>query len=195
MKRAPLPLAFLLLAATTASVDAKPPPKAADPPPPKAAPESPGSAECATSGPLPDSWSGQAYAIDGGTLAGVGLKAHIRIWGIQAPELRDAARNETIAGMRARATLEDLLSRSDHKVKCRIAKLDRDCKAVAQCSLDAGADSIDVGGAMIASGMAYGFSLEETLSWEPKASQRYADAEFEARKQRRGLWPLWLGEH
>ena len=43
-------------------------------------------------------------------------------------------------------------------------------------------------------GMDATFSLEETLSWEPKASQRYADAEFEARKQRRGLWPVWLGE-
>ena len=195
MKRTALPLALLLLAATAASPDAKPPPKAAvDLPPPKAAPESAASTERATSGPLPENWSGQAYEIDGDTLGGVGLKPQIRIWGIQAPELRDGAKNETVAGTRARATLEDLLSKSDHKLKCRVAKFDRDCKAVAQCSLDAGAASIDVGGAMIASGMAYGSSLEETLSWEPKASQRYADAEFEARKQRLGLWPVWLGE-
>ena len=25
-------------------------------------------------------------------------------------------------------------------------------------------------------------------------AQRYADAEFEARKARKGMWPAWLGE-
>jgi endonuclease YncB( thermonuclease family) len=42
--------------------------------------------------------------------------------------------------------------------------------------------------------MAYGFSLDETLPWETRASQRYATAEAEARKQRQGLWKEWLGE-
>jgi endonuclease YncB( thermonuclease family) len=96
--------------------------------------------------------------------------------------------------MLARAALEDMLSKSDHKLSCRVIKFDRDCRLIAQCSLDAGADLIDVGIAMIAAGMAYGFHLEETLPWEPKASQRYADAEFNARQTRRGLWPIWLGE-
>jgi endonuclease YncB( thermonuclease family) len=150
--------------------------------------------DCAGVGPVPDTWSGVAYAIDGATLTAVGLKPHIRLWGIQAPELRDGANQETVAGMRARAALEDILSKPDHKLRCRIARLDRSCRLVAHCLLDAGADSIDLGGAMIASGMAYGFSLDDTLASEPKASQRYADAEFEARKQRRGLWPQWLGE-
>jgi endonuclease YncB( thermonuclease family) len=185
MKVAAQSLALLVLIGTTAVANAKPPPKAAAEPP---------AAECAAAGPLPAAWSGQAYAIDANTLGGVGLKPHIRLWGIQAPELRGAAKEETVAGMRARATLEDLLSKSDHKLKCRIAKFDGECRVVAQCSLDAGADSIDVAGAMIASGMAYGFDLDEALSWEPKASQRYADAEFEARKAKRGLWPVWLGD-
>ena len=43
-------------------------------------------------------------------------------------------------------------------------------------------------------GMAYGFSLDETLPWEARASQRYATAEAEARKRRQGLWKEWLGE-
>jgi endonuclease YncB( thermonuclease family) len=208
MKTATLPLALLLLA-TTSVVHAKPPPSksAAEATPARPAAAEPtaaptgapigapiGADDCAGAGPLPGTWSGVAYAIDGGTLAAVGLKPHIRLWGIQAPELRDGAKAETVPGMRARAELEDILSKSDHKLRCRPLRHDRQCRVVAHCTLDAGADSIDVGGAMIASGMAYGFSLDEVPSWEPKASQRYADAEFEARKQRRGLWPVWLGE-
>lgn len=42
-------------------------------------------------GALPTSWDGQVFAIEGHTLGAVDLKPHIRIWGIQAPELRDAA--------------------------------------------------------------------------------------------------------
>ena len=75
--------------------------------------------------------------------------------------------------MRARAALEDLLGQSGHKVKCRAAKFDRSCRIVAQCSLD-DARGRDIGGT--------------------RASQRYATAEAEARKQRQGLWKEWLGE-
>jgi endonuclease YncB( thermonuclease family) len=63
-------------------------------------------------GALPPSWDGQAFAIDGHTLGAVGLKPQIRIWGIQGPELRDAASIERVAGMRARAALEDLLEQA-----------------------------------------------------------------------------------
>lgn len=149
--------------------------------------------ECAAMGALPATWAGQVYAIDGDTLAGVGLKPRIRLWGIQAPELRDGAKVENVAGMRARAALEDLLEQSNRKVKCRASKFDRDCRIVAQCSLD-DAQAGDIGGALIAAGMAYGFDLDEALPWESRASQRYATAEAEARKQRRGLWKDWLGE-
>lgn len=150
--------------------------------------------DCADKGPLPATWSGQAFVIDGDTLAGVGLKPHLRIWGIQAPELRDKATGqETAAGMRARAALVDLLAPADHKVKCRATKFDRYCRIVAQCSVD-DAGGVDLGGALIAGGMAYGFYLEELLPWEPRASGRYSTAEAEARKQRRGLWKDWLGD-
>jgi endonuclease YncB( thermonuclease family) len=151
--------------------------------------------ECTTTmGEMPKAWDGQAFAVDGNTLGGTGLKAHLKIWGIQAPELRDASKAESVAGMRARAFLADLLAKADHKVKCRPARFDRECRIVAQCSLADPGGANDLGGSMIAGGMAYGFDLDEALPWETRAGQRYADAEFEARKARKGLWPIWLGD-
>jgi endonuclease YncB( thermonuclease family) len=181
-----LPLAFVcaaLLAADAAAQPRKPPP----------APDAKQAAsECPAMGELPKAWDGQAFAIDGNTLGGTGLRPHLRLWGIQAPELRDpASKAESVPGMRARAFLADLLGKADHKVKCRPARFDRECRLVAQCSVG---DGGDLGGSMIAGGMAYGADLEEALPWESRAGQRYADAEVEARKGRRGLWPVWLGE-
>ena len=187
MKRLALvALSVALLAPATWAQNAKPPaaPAAASPKPQGCT---------ASNGALPQTWSGQAFALDGETLGGSGLKTPLRIWGVQAPALRDAQRVETVTGMRARATLEDLLSRADHKVKCRIARYDSECRLVAQCALDE-AQPIDLGGAMLASGVVYGHELDEPLSWEPRAAQRYADAEYEARKARKGSWPHWLGE-
>jgi endonuclease YncB( thermonuclease family) len=185
MKRLALAALSIALAAAAAQAQtAKPPAKPAATPP---------SGCSASHGALPQTWSGQAFALDGETLGGNGLKTPLRLWGVQAPALRDAQRVETVPGMRARAALEDLLSRADHKVKCRIARYDSECRLVAQCALDE-AQPIDLGGAMLASGVVYGHELDEPLSWEPRAAQRYADAEYEARKARKGSWPHWLGE-
>ncbi len=149
----------------------------------------------ATLGALPKEWLGEAFAIDGVTLGGAGLKPQLRLWGVQSGELRDRQTGlQTVAGMQARAALEDMLDKAEHKVKCRAVRWDRDCHVVAQCTVDASPAPLDLGGYMIASGMAYGFHLEEVLPWEPRASQRYAGAEVEARKARRGLWPVWLGD-
>jgi endonuclease YncB( thermonuclease family) len=196
-----LPVVLALLAGTAAVAQTKPPAAPATPPAAPAAASAASAAPAAgkpqncvaTFGALPQNWSGQAFAIDGETLGGTGLKAPLKLWGLQAPVLRDRDKLESVAGMRARATLEDLLARSDHKVKCRAARYDAECRIVAQCALDE-AQPIDLGGAMLASGVASGHELDEPLSWEPRASQRYADAEFEARKARKGLWPVWLGE-
>jgi endonuclease YncB( thermonuclease family) len=158
----------------------------------KAAPASE-APDCPGFGPMPSNWNGHAYAIDGNTLGGVGLKPHLRVWGVQAPELRDAGKTETVPGMRARAALEDLLEKAEHKVKCRALKVDRECRIVAQCTLDDGQGG-DIGGALLAAGMAYGYNLDDALPWETRASQRYSGAEADARKQRRGLWKEWLGE-
>lgn len=189
-------LAAGLLAAVASSVQAQTGPRrppSTEPAPRRTAASEPATRDCAAQGALPAAWEGQAFALDGNTLGGIGLKPNIRIWGIQAPELRDAAKAETVAGMRTRAALEDLLDKSDHKIKCRAMKFDRDCQIVAQCSLD-DSQAGDIGGALVANGLAYGFDLHEALPWEARASQRYASAEAEARKQRRGLWKEWLGE-
>ncbi|NDH63195.1 MAG: hypothetical protein EBY18_16465 [Alphaproteobacteria bacterium] len=153
-------------------------------------------ADCTTTlGALPKEWLGEAFAVDGVTLGGAGLKPQLRLWGVQAGELRDRlSGQETVAGMRARAALEDMLDKAEHKVKCRAVRWDRNCHVVAQCTVEAAPAPLDLGGYLIASGMAYGFRLDEALPWEPRASQRYAGAEAEARKAKRGLWPVWLGE-
>jgi endonuclease YncB( thermonuclease family) len=186
--RPSIPLALLVLAASAVGATAQ---QARRTP---AETTEPAKAECGQQGELPKAWQGQAFAIDGTTMAGLGLKPHLRIWGVQTAELRDRQTGqETVPGMRARAALADLLAKSDHKLKCRPAKFDRTCHMVVQCSLD-DPQAGDLGGALIASGMAYGLALDEALPWEPRAGQRYADAEFEARKAKRGLWPIWLGE-
>jgi endonuclease YncB( thermonuclease family) len=190
MKTPPLALPIVLALAAAFAADAAAQPR--KPPTPEA--KEAKSSECAAMGELPKAWDGQAFAIDGKTLGGVGLKAHLRIWGIQAPELRDANKAESVAGMRARAFLADLLAKADHKVKCRPARFDRECRIVAQCGLADPGTSTDLGGSMIAGGMAYGFDLDEALPWETRAGQRDADAEFEARKARKGLWPIWMGD-
>ena len=185
MKVAPLALLCLAaLAAADASAQQRKPPPTPEPKETK-------SSDCPAVGELPKAWDGQAFAIDGQTLGGTGLKAHLRIWGIQAPELRDTTRVENVPGMRARAFLADLLAKADHKVKCRPARFDRECRIVAQCSVG---DAGDLGGSMIAGGMADGVELDEALPWEARAGQRDADAAVEARKARRGLWPAWLGD-
>lgn len=154
------------------------------------------SAKPADCGPLPADWTGTAFAIDGDTLAGVGLKPHIRIWGIQAPELRDAAKQETVPGMRARASLDDLLAPAGNKVTCRIAKFDRYCRIVAQCTANARGPAstvpIDIGAQMLVLGQAYGFYLEDTLPWDTDAGTRYIGEERAARERKRGLWQEWM---
>ena len=176
-------LALLLAAAAIAADAAAQQRKPAPEPPAKAS-------ECAAMGELPKAWDGQAFAVDGNTLAATGLKPHLRLWGIQTPELRDAARAESVPGMRARAWLAELLAKGDHKVKCRPARFDHECHLVAQCSVG----DLDLAGSLLAAGMAYTGDLSEGLPWESRAGQRYADAEVEARKGRKGLWPVWLGE-
>lgn len=146
-------------------------------------------------GALPKEWSGEAYVIDGMTLGGSGLKPSLRLWGIQAAELRDRQSGaETVAGMRVRAALADLLEQAGHKVKCRMVRWDRECRAVAQCLAETSPAPLDLGGYLLASGLAYAVHLDEALPWEARAGQRYAGAEAEARKAKRGLWPVWLGE-
>lgn len=146
-------------------------------------------ADCvATMGVLPKPFDGVAFAITGDTLAVVGLRPHVRIWGIQAPALRDKDKQKTLPGMRARAALDELLAPAGHKIHCN--PWDRDCRVVALCV----AKTTDIGGRMIDNGMAYGFDLHDVDKADVPLSLSYAESEAAARKEMRGLWPEWLGK-
>jgi endonuclease YncB( thermonuclease family) len=157
--------------------------------------------DCATThGTLPEKWEGVAFAIDGGTLAGAGLKPRIRLWGIQAPELRGNDRQETTHGMRARAAVEDLLLAGDRRVTCRSSTFDRTCYMVAQCTVTIESPRgsppapQDISLRLLEDGFAYGVHLDGTLPWDKSANERYGYHEGLARQARKGLWPVWLGE-
>lgn len=141
-------------------------------------------------GALPSTFAGVAFAGDGDTIYGVDYKPPIRLWGLQAPELRDATKGESTAGMRTRAALEDLLAASGWKVACTPRKWDRYCRVVASCT----AGNVDVSLALIREGLAYGFYLSDIAPADVATSIAYAQAEADARKAKRGLWPQWLGE-
>jgi len=124
----------------------------------------PASAQTSTSagscGELPKKWEGAAYAVSGDTLAGVGLKSRIRLWGIRAAEM------PLIPGMRARAALEDMLDSGDHRISCRMTAWEAGCRAVAQCSITAAwptgsvAQPHDLATRLAEDGWVYGSGLE-----------------------------------
>lgn len=151
---------------------------------------------------LPPATWGEAYTVDGDTLTVAGLKPHIRIWGVQAAELRNkpaigATGIETVPGMVGRADLEDILTTANRKIFYEPTKWDRYCRVVARVTAMApkmGGPEIDVGLELLKRGAAYGFWLDDKIAARPDLSKQYADAEAEARKERRGMWPKWLGE-
>jgi endonuclease YncB( thermonuclease family) len=149
----------------------------------------------AAMGELPKTWEGRAYAVSGDTLAGVGLKPALRLWGIQAPEIVQG-----VPGMRARAALEDMLASGDRKVSCRATGWDRGCRAVAQCTIAAEwpagskAQPHDLALRLIEDGFAFGFGLDSPPPWDKDAGEKIAHFEALSRQARKGLWPDWLGE-
>lgn len=160
--------------------------------------------------PVPSAFDGVAYPIDGDTIAMAGGGPHIRLWGIQAPELRDKDKQETVPGMRARATLDALLLTGAHKVRIAPTKWDRYCRLVAIVTVTpevmmshpgtGGASTptplvaVDASLAMLFKGVAYGFYLDDAIPGHPEISEAYAQAEAKARTSSEGLWPFWLGE-
>lgn len=152
-------------------------------------------------GVLPEKWEGSAYAVSGDTMAGVGLKPPIALWGIRAPELGNAPGNEPgVQAMRARAALEDMLTAAGHRVSCRMTAFDERCRAVAQCTVTAEwptgskAQAHDLALRLVEDGFAYGFGLGAPPPWNKDASEKTAHFEAISRQARKGLWPEWLGE-
>lgn len=152
-------------------------------------------------GQLPKVWDGQAYAVSGDTLTGVGLKPRIGLWGIKAPDMQGIMNSgESVQGMRARAALEDLLASGNHKVSCRFVTWDRACRAAAQCTVEATwpsgstAQKHDIGQRLVEDGWAYGYELGTPPDWDKDAAEKIAHFEALARQAHKGLWPDWLGE-
>ena len=143
---------------------------------------------------LPPKIEGLGFQGDADTIHVTGYPRPIRIWGVQAPELRDKDKAETVSGMASRALVDDLFHEARRATTCVTTKYDLYCRAVAVCSIGTGGAAKELGLELIKAGMAYGFYLEEPVAGMPDINLRYADAEYDARKAGRGLWPAWLGE-
>jgi endonuclease YncB( thermonuclease family) len=140
-------------------------------------------------GELPKPFDGLVFAGDGDTVYGVGFKPGIRLWGMNAPELRDGQKAETVPGMEARALTATLLQEAGNKARCEPTKWDVYCRVVALCTT---AQGKDLGLELLKAGMAYSYYL----STDPERTAlalTYTQAEADAIKAEKGLWPYWLG--
>lgn len=136
--------------------------------------------------PVPDLVEGQAFAVDGDTLAIAGMP-RIRLWGIQAPDLRDSVtKRETREGMRARTVLAGLLD-GVMSVRCVPTRWDGYCRLVAVC--DAKGD--DLAQDMLIRGMAFTARLDDSPGESGVDPLKYILREVIARQERRGLWRHW----
>lgn len=102
----------------------------------------------------------------------------VRLLGIDAPQIsqrcRDANDRNYWCGKAAKVYLEGLVA--GRIVSCDVQYSDVDGRPVATCS----AEGADIGEAMVRAGHA--------LRHVRSSSAAYADAEAEARRERRGLW-------
>jgi len=144
---------------------------------------------------LPATIDGEGFAVDGDTIvllvAGQRF-AEVRLFGIDAPELRGrASREETQAGLRARDALDRLLSSGSDHVRVIPIEHDRYCRIVGRIEVE----GRDVAEAMLRGGWAYVFT-----SWafargrDPGLAKSYIAVQREARDASAGLWSRWLGE-
>ena len=127
---------------------------------------------CAASPTLAAELSGQVSRVyDGDTLTLAGQK--VRIWGIDAPELKQQC-GSAACGRAARDALQELVR--SQTVVCAQVDLDRYKRVVASCQ----AGGLDIGEQMVRSGNA--------LDYRRYSRGRYQDAERAARAQRAGMW-------
>jgi endonuclease YncB( thermonuclease family) len=104
-------------------------------------------------------------------------KRRIRLYGIDAPELRqqcrDGAGRAYRCGDAAREALETLIGK--HEIGCRVVESDRYGREVARCQVD----SVQINREMVKSGWAVAYD---------RHSLEYMIAEAAARRARAGLW-------
>ncbi len=146
-------------------------------------------------GDLPKTFEGKAYAQSGDTLAASGMKQPLGLWGLKTPNPQTS-----VAGIRSRAALEDILASAEHRVSCHVVRWDQVCRALAQCTISAAwpagsaPQSHDIGVRMIEDGWAYGSDLNLPPDADKDAGEKIAHFEALARQARKGLWAEWLGE-
>jgi endonuclease YncB( thermonuclease family) len=123
-----------------------------------------------------DSISGLALVIDGDTIV-VGART-VRLWGIDAPEIRQTCTNAAGAryrcGIEAARQLEMLILGRD--VTCATVDTDRYGRDVARCS----AGGKDIGAAMVRAGWA--------VDYRRYSKGAYAAEEAEAKTAMHGVW-------
>jgi endonuclease YncB( thermonuclease family) len=119
--------------------------------------------------------TGPAKVHDGDTLTVQGER--VRLWGIDAPELRqpcqDGAGRTYQCGERSRDLLAALVA--NREVSCAYRDWDRYGRFVGQCSVG----GLDLGERMVATGQAVAFT---------RYTDRYAGMEAAARRSGAGLW-------
>lgn len=123
--------------------------------------------------------AGPAIALDGDTIQIAGER--IRLWGIDAPEMRDWP-----WGAHSRATLDRLIA--GHEIACRQVTRDRYKRIIAYCHRVA--DDTELGIALLLAGSAVvyrRFTLEPPEGLQELADI-YADSERRAIAQGRGVW-------
>lgn len=120
--------------------------------------------------------TGYASASDLTVTDGDGLRIcdeHIRLWGIDAPELAQTCKRDG-NGEAARAALENLLHSGDPA--CEPVEGDRYGRTVARCAVN----GRDLGAEMVRRGWA--------VDYKRYSGGAYADEERDAREAARGLW-------
>jgi endonuclease YncB( thermonuclease family) len=129
-----------------------------------------------SSGALADNFVGQAGVIDGDTLEIHG--AHIRLWGIDAPESSHLCRGEDSSqyrcGSKAANDLDAYVAR--RPVNCVPLSLDHMARTAATCSVN----GVDLGEWLVRNGLA--------LDWLQYSKGRYTGAQRDAERAGRGIW-------
>lgn len=119
---------------------------------------------------------GQTSVIDGDTLEIRGTR--VRIFGIDAPESDQLCRNEESelyrCGQKASNELFDFIAH--RPVECIEVDRDRYKRAVSVCTVG----GTDVADWLVRNGLA--------LDWPQYSKGGYADAQAEAKRERRGMW-------
>ena len=113
--------------------------------------------------------------IDGDSIVLYGRQ--IRLYGIDAPELKQECQTISLQPWRCGSAARDELNRliGSAKITCKVIYRDNYRRSISQCF----ANGQDIGEAMVRNGYAVAYQ---------RYSGRYIDAETEARSNRRGIW-------